>query len=552
MYQLNLFGAFLLADSNGVEIPLKSHKAKALLAYLALPPGRPRNREEVMALLWSDRGEAQARASLRQILTGLRKELGENGEQILSIDRETVALEPSRITVAQANGEEFLAGFRLSDPAFEEWLRDERLAFESKSLANQESDAVLDETQDKPAVAVLPFQNLSDDKEQEYFADGMTVDIASQLSRFRTISVISNWLTSHNKTDFPRPEDVQQKFGANYVATGTVRAAAGRIRVSAQLLDAVSFQTVWGENYDRELVDVFAVQDEITANIVTTIAGQLEEHHRQILSVETEKSLTNHQTLLLAEQNLRQGDKAGILKARTMFDKVASAEPKNARAHSGLARTYLDEIWSDWATDDKNIGTLAVTAAQKAVQLDLLDARARINLGVAYQLVQTDFEKALFQFGKARELNPNDSEVFCQSGWCYALSGDADAATECTDVSIRLNPYDHQDCYFAKAIVAYLQDDFEGSLKFLRNVLSAGLEGDALIFSAACYARLNRIDKAGAAVSEYFDVTTETFNEFPGDDVVAWRKHWTRKYPFRDSSNLEHFFVALRMAGFPV
>jgi DNA-binding SARP family transcriptional activator len=131
MLRLTLFGGFSAAGADGAEIPLKSQKAKALLAYLALPPGKSRSREEIMALLWSDRGEAQARASLRQVLTGLRRELGEGATAALKITDDAVSLDPDKVTVEPANtGEELLAGFHLHDPAFEEWLRDERLRLE--------------------------------------------------------------------------------------------------------------------------------------------------------------------------------------------------------------------------------------------------------------------------------------------------------------------------------------------------------------------------------------------------------------------------------------
>jgi DNA-binding SARP family transcriptional activator len=131
MLRLTLFGRFSAAGPDGAEILLKSQKAQALLAYLALPLGKPRSREEIMALLWSERGDAQARASLRQVLTGLRKDLGEPAMMALNITDDAVSLNPDRVTVAAASaGEELLAGFHLHDSAFEEWLRDERLRLE--------------------------------------------------------------------------------------------------------------------------------------------------------------------------------------------------------------------------------------------------------------------------------------------------------------------------------------------------------------------------------------------------------------------------------------
>jgi hypothetical protein len=140
-----------------------------------------------MALLWSDRGEAQARASLRQVLVGLRKDLGEEVMAAMIVTNEAVALNPEKVTVeAEVAGEELLAGFHLHDPAFEDWLRDERLRHEDMAmLAPQPSRLPLP---DKPSIAVLPFSNMSGDPEQEYFADGITEDIITVLTRFRSLS----------------------------------------------------------------------------------------------------------------------------------------------------------------------------------------------------------------------------------------------------------------------------------------------------------------------------------------------------------------------------
>ena len=178
MLRLSLYGGFFLTNSFGTDVPIKSRKAKALLAYLALKQGEMSNREEIMALLWSDRQEAQARASLRQVLTGLRKDLGDGP---LLVDADTIALNPDQIMLDPSKDGEFMAGFRLADPAFEEWLRDERLRTEDKPFA---IEPVNPEALDKYTLAVPPFVNLSGDPDQDYFSDGISEDIITELSCF--------------------------------------------------------------------------------------------------------------------------------------------------------------------------------------------------------------------------------------------------------------------------------------------------------------------------------------------------------------------------------
>ena len=136
MLRLTLFGEFSAAGADGTKIAIKSKKAKGLLAYLTLSPRKSRSREEIMALLWSDRGEAQARASLRQVLAGLRKNLGKEAVGALIVTNDAVALDPDRVTIKPASpGEELLPGFHLHDPAFEDWLRDERLRHEDDTTS---------------------------------------------------------------------------------------------------------------------------------------------------------------------------------------------------------------------------------------------------------------------------------------------------------------------------------------------------------------------------------------------------------------------------------
>ncbi|MDU8946351.1 tetratricopeptide repeat protein [Ovoidimarina sediminis] len=549
MFHLSLFGRFSLTDASGVDVCVTSKKGKALLAYLAQTPGKPRSREEILALLWSDRAEAQGRASLRQVLTGLRKEVCED---FLLIDRDSVTLDLEMVELAPPNGEEFLSGFNIRDPAFEDWVRDERLRFGSPAAPREALDERDHSSDAKPAVAILPLQNMSGDAAQDYLADGMSVDIVTKLSRFRNIVVIGSWITSHFRGEIPKIEELEQKFGAKYVVTGSVRTSETQIRVSIHLIEVSSRETVWGESYNRDMADVFAVQDEITASIVRTIPGHIDLHHRGRPVSIRELNMSDYESLLKAEQCLRQGGRQGIRRARSLFQKVVEADPKNARALSGLARTYINEVWSDWADDESTLSECALRFAKEAVRLDPLDARAQINLGASY-FFNSDFDKAALHFRQAQDLNPNDAEVFCFNGWCHALSGDFDATMSLTECSLALLlPQDSRDCYMARAIAAYTIGDFEGCLNFLNSVSSEEEDTQSLILSAACFERLGETNKAECAVTNFMSIAERSMPDFVDKDGAGWHNYFARMFPFRNEVHLKNLIEPLKRAGFPV
>jgi TolB-like protein len=234
MLRLNLFGRFRAEDSLGKEISIKSRKARALLAYLALPPGKPRSREQLATLLWSDRGDDQARGSLRQALSGLRRDLGDSLAEALRIADDAVSLDPEHVVVeSRSPRDELLEGLHINDPAFEEWLRDERLRLEDLTVTEVVPRPL--ELPNKPSIAVLPFVNMSGEPDQDFFADGITEDIVTALSHISSLFVISRHSTEIYKGKAVDVRDVGQQQGVRYVLEGSVRKANQRIRVTAQL-----------------------------------------------------------------------------------------------------------------------------------------------------------------------------------------------------------------------------------------------------------------------------------------------------------------------------
>ena len=549
MLRLTLFGGFSLAGADGAEVPLKSRKAKALLAYLARSPRMSRSREEIMALLWSDRGKAQARASLRQALVRLRKDLGEAAVTALIVTNDTVALDPDNVTIGAASpGEELLAGFHLHDPAFEDWLRDERLRHEDATEPSLQPSGL--PLSDKPSIAVLPFSNLSDDHAQEYFADGITEDIITALTRFRSLFVIARNSSFHYKGQTPKIQDVGRDLDVTYVLEGSVRKAGNRIRITVQLIEVDTGHHIWAERYDRKLEDVFVLQDEVTGMIVSTLTGRLAEFGRQRALDKRSKDLAVYDYLLIGDQCLNQGEREDVLQARGLYEKAIKQDPGSARAHAGLARTYMAELNSDWTIEPKEAGERALSFARKAVALDDFDSHAHIVLSDAHLFARSNFEEAEIEIEKALGLNPNWYEPLCRKSWILALTGRANEGIVCAVQAARMNPFEAYDCRVGHFIAAYSAQRHEEAISALRSISVPGNQVKALL--AACHAQLGRDSEARQALTEFLSMAHEEIAAFPGEDPDLWRRYWARHFPFKNSKDLDHLLDGLRMAGLSV
>lgn len=545
MLLLTLFGGFSMARADGTEISIKSKKARALLAYLALSPRMSRSREEIMALLWSHRGEAQARASLRQELVRLRKDLNVEAAGALVITNETVALDPDRITIETASqGEELLAGFHLHDPAFEDWLRDERLRQEDKEISNIQLPEL--PLPDKPSVVVLPFVNMSGDAEQQYFSDGITENIITGLTRFRELFVIAVKSSAAVRDETPNLEQIGHRLGVAHIVEGSVRKAGNRVRVTAQLVEAANGHRVWAEHYDRDLDDIFAVQDEITNIIVATLAGRIEEAERQRAAQVPINDMAAFDYLLRGKQCLNRGAKDGVLEARRHFERARELDPEFSTTYANLARSYMLEYDSDWTEARPDALKQAYKHAEKAVALDQGNSTAWYALAWA-QLFRNQHELANIAIERAIALNPNDYHNLCMKGWCLVLSGDLGESIACLKEALRVNPFAPVDCLVAMGIAEYTARHYEASIEHFGKITGWALLKHACL--AACYAQLSRDRQAGAALAEALERARTELSTQPETETERLRTYLADMFRFQNPSSFEHLLDGLRKAG---
>lgn len=393
---------------------------------------------------------------------------------------------------------------------------------------------------DKPSVAVLPFTNMSGDPEQQYFSDGITEDIITELSRFRSLIVIarnSSFQYRDKATDVRR---IGRELGTQYVVEGSVRRAGDRLRVTAQLIEAASGSHLWAERYDRELSDIFAVQDEVTRAICAAIPGQLDRLAVDHLRRRPPDNLTAYDCELrgrwaffhLAE---------GLAVALNWYEKAVEADPTYALAHAGLGMTSVFGILSLGLPPEPTL-VRGREHARKAVMLD--EANPTVNCYAAFTYhISGDHRLARKHAERAVSLNPNDPFVIYVLGCALSYTGEPEQALECFARSERLEPYapDDQrldtlcDCYYMLrnyAKVIEIHEVYQNVPAFLY----LGL--------AAAYAQDGQLEKAALAVESYRQLRP------PGHDLKTHITYWMRMC--LRQSDRDHWLEGFRKAGMDV
>jgi adenylate cyclase len=291
-----------------------------------------------------------------------------------------------------------------------------------------------------PAIAVLPFDNLSDDPEQEYFADGVAEDLITRLSSFRSFPVIARNSSFIYKGRAADVKEVSRGLGVRYVVEGSVRKVRERVRISAQLIDATTGHHLWAERYDRDLGDIFAVQDEITEAIAASMYPELDQSERERAIKGGPENLDAWD---LAQRGLWHWNKLtreDNAKARDLLKKAVRIDQRLGLALCGLAVTYWSDLIYGWSPPDEvamEVGQLA----QRSADLDVKDPFAQLALAVLYGL-SGQREKTIPAVQRAVELNPSFALACLGLGLALGFAGRADEAIAALDKAIRLSPHD--------------------------------------------------------------------------------------------------------------
>jgi len=396
----------------------------------------------------------------------------------------------------------------------------------------------------KPSIAVLPFNNMSGDAEQEYFSDGITEDIITELSRFHDLFVIARHSSFAFKKQALDIADISQKLGVQYIVEGSVRKSAGRVRVTAQLIEVATGSHLWAERYDRELEDIFAVQDEVVRTITATLVGKVGLAHRDRAQNKLPSNMDAYDWFVQGRELYNTTTSDDNFKACAMFEKAVSLDPKFAAAYALLAQVHLRDWITFWKEPLETSYDLVWKNARKSIELDDTDSVTQSSLGYAY-LFKGDHDQAFTHLNRALELNPGDTDALIFMSRYELLSGRPELAIKRIAEANRYNPFGKYNWSLGTAYYAMRRYD-EAKVKLQSLHSPAEI---MLVWMAAVYAQEGDIEKAKGQAAKVVANVEEKLNLLGAPLPQNWLGFVDERWPFKHSEDREHFLGGLRKAG---
>jgi len=389
----------------------------------------------------------------------------------------------------------------------------------------------------KPAIIVLPFSNMSGDPEQEFFADGLTEDILTELSRFRELLVISRNTAFKYKGQAVDVRKVAREIGVQYVVEGSVRKSGKRMRVTVQLIDAETDKHLWAERYDRDLEDIFDLQDEVTNAIVAVLPGRVEDATRDRAARKRPDSLAAYECVATAKTLHHRSVRSDNEKAMGLIERAIKLDPKYAHAHAWKACIVGQQVTYGWCDPEAGVKVIEEELTTAAA-LDDNDSDVHRVLA-ALRLRGNDHERAAYHQQRALSLNPNDDLIVVQQGELLTWLGQAEEGIEWIRKAMRLNPY-HPARFWAHLGRAYfVARRYAEAADAVLHIST--LYAFHLASLAACYAQMG--DAAAAA--------TYARNALAHKPDFSIERDYLPALHYKRESDLAHHREALAKAGLP-
>ncbi len=387
-------------------------------------------------------------------------------------------------------------------------------------------------------IAVLPFKNLSDDKQQDYFSDGITVDLITDLSKVSGLSVIArNSVFIFKNTDVDI-RTVQRELGVDYVVEGSIRKIGNQVRISARLIDASTSINIWAERFDGTLDNIFAFQDVVTSKIIAALSINLTEQDKNRLASKYTDSIEAYDQFLQGWQNLWLSTREGMINARDDFNIAIAMDDQFARAYGNLALTYLYDYMHGWSDNDELALQKAHEYADKAIAIDP-------NLPHVYEvkgfadIFKRDYQQALKHAQMAIDLSPNFADGYAVLAITLNYAGNPEQAEEVMRKAMRLNPR-HPAIY--KVIygeILFNQRDYEGAIEYFNKALDMNpVIEESRIWLASAYANIGDVEEASWQLEQV---------KLGGRELSLQRLE--KVIPFKDPGQRQLFIDGLNRAG---
>ncbi len=512
------FGPFRLDVRNaqlwrGPEVIRLTNKALAVLRYLAEHGGQLVTKDELFTAVWP--GVVVSDSALVACIGELRRALGD--------ERRT----PHFIETVHGRGYRFIASISISAQPVSG----------SKFQVSSSQPAPALPLPDKPSIVVLPFVNMSGDLEQEYFSDGMTEDLITDLSKLSGLFVIARNSSFYYKGKAVKMEEVSRALGVQYVLEGSVRKADSQIRITAQLVDATTSYHLWAERYDRALQGIFALQDDIRQKIVTALKVKLLPEEQERLKHFPTTNLEAYDYGLRGEAYYYCFTKGTNAQARQMWEKAIELDPQYAAAYAALGMTYYTDWVLLWSQDPQALEQ-TFELARRAVTLNDSLPLAHWLLGWAY-LYRRQHEQAIAEEEQVLTLNPNAAFGCMALGYALACAGRPEEAIELAERAIRLDPHYAGRYAWDLGHACYLMGRYEEAIAAFKKTLTWNLNFlPAHGLLAAIYGELGRKEEAHAEVAEMLRISPDYSLE-----------ERMQRMPYKDPAVAERLLAALRKAG---
>jgi TolB-like protein len=441
-------------------------------------------------------------------------------------------------------GEQILKGFDQPVRAFAARLRPGQVLPEPETGATRRNgEATPVEIPDKPSIAVLPFANMSNDPEQEYFADGISEDIITALSQIKQWFVIARNSSFAYKGRHVDIRQVARELGVRYVLEGSVRKSGNRLRITGQLIESKTGSHLWADKFDGDLEDVFALQDRITESVVGAIEPSLRLAEIARSKRKPPKDIGAYDLFLQALPHLYAIRPEPNRQALALLHQAIELDPDYAAALAYLAWGYEERVtraWGDYGEDD---AATAVALARQAIATDRDDALVMVLGGFVLIMIARDYDQGLEAVNRGREINPNIAFVTFMIGAALNIAGYPDEALAATEVAIRVSPGDPGAFFFhTTAAMSHLvcgrpEAAWEATKRSAR--IYPGWDTTYRIMAPALV-QLGRMDEAREAVAKLRELA-------PDVSVSRLRERW----PLRNKDSLEMMLDGLRVAGLP-